>query len=105
VHTTARARQDGALGDLVRVESLDTKEPFEVRITGPREAAVFVPSAAYQPGRSPAETARRLAPAEEIVPFKNLAPVARIQRGASERPVTAFRNYSENGGPSNGEIR
>jgi flagella basal body P-ring formation protein FlgA len=41
VRTTARAREDGARGDLVQVESLETRERFEVRVVGPREAAVF----------------------------------------------------------------
>jgi flagella basal body P-ring formation protein FlgA len=41
VRTTARARQDGAKGELVQVESLETRERFEVRVVGPREAAVF----------------------------------------------------------------
>jgi flagella basal body P-ring formation protein FlgA len=43
VHTTARARQDGARGDLIQVESLETKERFEARVTGLREASVFAP--------------------------------------------------------------
>jgi flagellar basal body P-ring formation protein FlgA len=43
VRTTARARQDGARGELVQLESLDTRERFDARVTGPREAAVFAP--------------------------------------------------------------
>jgi flagella basal body P-ring formation protein FlgA len=41
VRTTARARQNGAKGELVQVESLETREPYDVRVTGHREAAVF----------------------------------------------------------------
>ncbi len=41
VRTTARARQDGARGELVQVETLDSRERFDARVTGPREAAVF----------------------------------------------------------------
>jgi flagella basal body P-ring formation protein FlgA len=41
VRTTARARQDGAQGELVQVETLETRERYDARVTGPREAAVF----------------------------------------------------------------
>jgi flagella basal body P-ring formation protein FlgA len=41
VRTSARALQDGANGDLVQVESLGSREKYDVRIVGPREAAVF----------------------------------------------------------------
>jgi flagella basal body P-ring formation protein FlgA len=41
VRTTARARQDGAKGELVQVETLETREPYDARVTGLREAAVF----------------------------------------------------------------
>jgi flagella basal body P-ring formation protein FlgA len=44
VRTTARARENGARGDLVQVESLETRERFEARVVGPREAAVFAPA-------------------------------------------------------------
>jgi hypothetical protein len=40
VRTTARCRQDGCKGDLVQLESLDTKEMFNARVIGTREAAV-----------------------------------------------------------------
>ena len=43
VRTTARARQDGAKGELMQVESLETRELFDVCITGHREVAVCVP--------------------------------------------------------------
>lgn len=61
VRTTARARQDGARGDLVQVESLETKEPFDVRVTGTREAAIFAgaPAVAAQPKIEGTKTARR----------------------------------------------
>jgi flagella basal body P-ring formation protein FlgA len=41
VRTTARARQDAAMGELVQVETLETKAPFDARVTGPGEATVF----------------------------------------------------------------
>jgi flagella basal body P-ring formation protein FlgA len=46
VRTIARARQDGARGELIGVESLEAKEPFEAVVTGPREAVVFTATAA-----------------------------------------------------------
>jgi flagella basal body P-ring formation protein FlgA len=45
VRTVARARQDGAKGELIGVESLEAKEPFEAVVSGPREAVVFTASA------------------------------------------------------------
>ncbi len=41
VRTTARAREDGARGAVVQVESLDKRERFDARVVGPRAAAVF----------------------------------------------------------------
>jgi flagella basal body P-ring formation protein FlgA len=41
VRTLAKARQDGARGDLILVETLETKEPFAAEITSEREAIVF----------------------------------------------------------------
>ncbi|MEX2093631.1 MAG: flagellar basal body P-ring formation chaperone FlgA [Pirellulales bacterium] len=46
VRTIARAKQDGARGELIGVESLDAKEPFDAVVVGPREAVVFTASAA-----------------------------------------------------------
>jgi flagella basal body P-ring formation protein FlgA len=75
VSTTARARQDGARGELVQVESLETRERFDARVIGHRQAAVFastsIPAADHeysqrtipippaQPGANQIETARR----------------------------------------------
>jgi flagellar basal body P-ring formation protein FlgA len=60
VRTTARARQDGAEGELVQVESLDTRERFDARVIGPRQAAVLAltrPAAPQEAER--VDTARR----------------------------------------------
>ncbi|MGE3241995.1 MAG: flagellar basal body P-ring formation chaperone FlgA [Pirellulales bacterium] len=46
VRVIARARQDGARGELIAVESLEAKEPFQAVVTGPREATVFTGAAA-----------------------------------------------------------
>jgi flagella basal body P-ring formation protein FlgA len=61
VRTTARARQDGAKGELVQVESLETREQFDVRVTGRREAMVFAAASVMptQPIGTKVETARR----------------------------------------------
>ncbi len=40
IRTTARAQDDGGLGDTIAVESLLNRARFTVRITGPREAEV-----------------------------------------------------------------
>jgi flagella basal body P-ring formation protein FlgA len=53
VRTTARSREDGAHGDLVQIESLETRERFEARVVGVKEAAVFAPTrikTAQRPG-------------------------------------------------------
>jgi flagella basal body P-ring formation protein FlgA len=60
VRTSAKALSDGARGDLVQVESLGSREKFDVRIVGPREAAVFAisrPTTPELPTRM--DTARR----------------------------------------------
>ena len=46
VRTIARAKQDGGRGDLITVESLGTKKPFQALIVADREAVVYVGTAA-----------------------------------------------------------
>lgn len=41
VRTTARATQDGSMGDLVQVETLDKKDRYDARVIGARKVAVF----------------------------------------------------------------
>jgi flagella basal body P-ring formation protein FlgA len=48
IHTTARAKDDGALGDLVAVESLTNRQAFTARICGPRETEVFAQAASAE---------------------------------------------------------
>jgi flagella basal body P-ring formation protein FlgA len=48
IHTTARAKDDGALGDLVSVESMTDRKQYTVRISGPRETEVFAQAASAQ---------------------------------------------------------
>lgn len=60
VRTSARALKDGAHGELVQVESLGSRQKYDARIVGPREAAVFAlsrPEAPERPQRI--NTARR----------------------------------------------
>lgn len=44
VRTTAKALQDGSKGDLIQVESLATKQHYDARVAGFREATVFAPT-------------------------------------------------------------
>lgn len=44
VRTSAKALQDGAKGDLIQVESLATKQRYDARVAGFREATVFAPT-------------------------------------------------------------
>jgi flagella basal body P-ring formation protein FlgA len=61
VRTTARARQDGAHGQLVQVETMESKERYDVRVIGVREAAVFAATGltAVPPSSKQIETANR----------------------------------------------
>jgi flagella basal body P-ring formation protein FlgA len=60
VRTTARALQNSSRGDLVQVESLETKEKFDALVVGPGKAVIVAITAAAtsEPAR-PIETARR----------------------------------------------
>jgi flagella basal body P-ring formation protein FlgA len=60
VRTSAKALQDGANGALVEVESTESKQRFDARVIGLREAAVFAPTrvAAPEPAQS-TQMARR----------------------------------------------
>jgi flagella basal body P-ring formation protein FlgA len=60
VRTSARALHDAAHGELVQVESLGSREKYDARVVGPREAAVYAMSRpeAPQPVRR-ADIARR----------------------------------------------
>jgi flagella basal body P-ring formation protein FlgA len=53
VRTSAKAVQDGSKGDLIQVESVDSKQRYDARVVGIREASVFAPAriAAVQPER------------------------------------------------------
>jgi flagella basal body P-ring formation protein FlgA len=60
VKTTARALHDCSKGELVQVESLQTKERFDARVVGPREAAIApITATASKAVKTSAETARR----------------------------------------------
>jgi flagella basal body P-ring formation protein FlgA len=48
IHTTARAKEEGAMGDLVAVESVADRKTFTARVCGPRETEVFAQAAAAE---------------------------------------------------------
>lgn len=98
VRTTAKATQEGARGDLVQVESLETKEKYDARVTGLREVSVLTPS---QTGLDPAAQAAASAPAA----FRRYRPASATPRDNNTRETTAFRKYLNEGGPSNAQIR
>jgi flagella basal body P-ring formation protein FlgA len=60
VRTTGRALHDASRGDLVQIEAFGSREKYDARVTGPREAAVYAISrpAAPEPVKR-ADTARR----------------------------------------------
>jgi flagella basal body P-ring formation protein FlgA len=60
VRTSAKAVQDGSKGDLIQVESIDSKQRYDARVVGLREASVFAPMrvAAAQPERTKAAPAQ-----------------------------------------------
>jgi flagella basal body P-ring formation protein FlgA len=74
VTTTARARQDGARGELVQLESLETREIYDARVTGYREAAVFTAAAAPAPDREISPRTISLPPAPPMVKQIETAP-------------------------------
>ncbi len=74
VRTSALARQDGTRGELVQVESQDTKQRYDARVIGRKEASVLAPA---RPSESPAET------------------VADARTADVRREVPAFRRYRQ----------
>jgi flagella basal body P-ring formation protein FlgA len=59
VRTLARARQDGARGELIAVESMETREAYNAVVVGVREAVVLSDSPAPVAGVSDQPTFRR----------------------------------------------
>ena len=61
--------QDGSNGDLIQVESLDSKQRYDARVVGLREASVFAPTRGFAASATERKTARVLqtaAPTEPI---------------------------------------
>jgi flagella basal body P-ring formation protein FlgA len=52
VRTSARALQDGAQGELIQVEALGSKDRYDARVVGLRQAAIFTPTRAEPPQRA-----------------------------------------------------
>jgi flagella basal body P-ring formation protein FlgA len=44
VRTSARALQDGANGELIQVEALESKQRYDARVVGLRQATIFTPT-------------------------------------------------------------
>jgi len=62
VRTTARAREDGGLGDLITVEPLQSRDAFFAKVTGVQEAEVFAAPAATAPLAPPPAASAYAAP-------------------------------------------
>lgn len=56
VRTTARAKQDGGLGDLIEVESFSDRSKFFARVSGVQEVEVFARGASLAPPMTAAAT-------------------------------------------------
>jgi flagella basal body P-ring formation protein FlgA len=96
VRTTARAIQEGSQGDLVQVESLDSKEKFDARVIGLREVGVLAPARDL----SNASTPR---PSTAALPFRRYMQAAQDQDAVRE--TAAFRKYQLQNGATHGEVR
>jgi flagella basal body P-ring formation protein FlgA len=63
VRTTAKAAQDGAQGDLIQVEAMGSKQRYDARVVGLREASVFAPAHLTAPQKTvSSQTAQRQLP-------------------------------------------
>lgn len=51
IRTTARAKEDGGVGELIAVESLTERKVFHARVTGVQEVEVYARAMAIEPGR------------------------------------------------------
>jgi flagella basal body P-ring formation protein FlgA len=59
VRTSGRAMQNASRGELVQVEALGSKQKYDARVVGPREAAVYsISRPALEPAKR-VDTARR----------------------------------------------
>jgi flagella basal body P-ring formation protein FlgA len=97
VRTAARAAQEGARGELVQVESLETKEKYDARVTGLREVSVLAPP------RSAADpAAEAAAPAKG---FRKYLQASDSPRDSVTREAHAFRRYMKEGGQPNAQVR
>jgi flagella basal body P-ring formation protein FlgA len=92
VRTTARARQDGARGELIQVESSDTKERFDARVTGVKEATVLAPAASGDlTGGRMASGDGRDNPPREMEGFRRYRRSPSAGQQIEQRDATAFR--------------
>jgi flagella basal body P-ring formation protein FlgA len=71
VRTSARALQDGAHGELIQIEALESKQRYDARVVGVRQAAIFTPTRVEAPQRSEqVQTARRARSGERDITQK-----------------------------------
>jgi len=108
VRTTALARQNGAHGDLVQLESLQTKERYDARVTGFRQASVLAPTRPYGDQASleaTADAARRDRLDRDVNAFRKYLPTEDASQDDLERQVAAFRRYLENNGRNDAQTR
>jgi flagella basal body P-ring formation protein FlgA len=96
VRTTAKATQDGARGDLIQVESLDTREKYDARVTGLREVSVLAP---------PRTAVDETAGAPEPGAFRRYRSADALPRENVTREATGFRKYLKVDGQPNAQIR
>jgi flagella basal body P-ring formation protein FlgA len=94
VRTQARARENAALGDLVQVESLESRERYDAQVTGPKEATVLAgaptqtnPSTARLP--RPLREGRSEAGAQPTIPDVN--PLRHREEALSAQQQAAWR--------------
>ncbi|MEX2318036.1 MAG: flagellar basal body P-ring formation chaperone FlgA [Pirellulales bacterium] len=106
VTTTARARQDGARGDLVQLESLDTKTRYDARVVGVKEAMVLSPSQSIDRQSPEATSAARTENAQrEAGVFRKYQSSPAAASAGVERQTTAFRKLIDPNGKRHVETR
>jgi flagella basal body P-ring formation protein FlgA len=108
VRTIALARQDGTHGELVQLESLETKERYDARVVGLRTAAVLSATQSAVDGSSPEAAARAAARGQlkrDVEAFRRLLPADAAPPAEQERAVAAFRKFLESDGRQNAQPR
>ena len=71
VTTTAKATEDGSLGDIVMVQSLENREKYPTYVTGWRQVEVYATGVVVADPRRPATQTRPSTPARPITQRPN----------------------------------